>query len=228
MQKSAALGKTPPSSAKWGLQGHSSLASAVHLLHKKVSTCLTPLHDLQQQLQTYWAVGKSGFCPALLILHRTRCTHTGRHMPTPQQRPRSHSVLLDVGWPVEPIVQPLCLGGCRQEALALSGDGDVSLLSSLSLLVLCLEPNPPLFQCFWAATLWSMQKSHDALGREGWCNGVQAADRKYCALVQEKLFPHREKVERQQLFWRRSICGPGKYKICWAVHGILAGASSAC
>lgn len=52
MQKSAALGKTPPSSAKLGLQGHSSLTSAVHLLHKKAPTCLTPLHDFQQQLQT--------------------------------------------------------------------------------------------------------------------------------------------------------------------------------
>lgn len=164
------------------------------------------------------------FCPALLILHRTGCTHTGRHMPTPQQWPWSHSVLVGVGWPVEHIVQPLCLGGCRQEALAIGADGDVSLFSSLFLSVLCLEPNPPFFQCCWAATFWSMPESHEG----GWCSGVQAADRKYCALVQGEFLPHREKAERQQLFWRRSICGPGEYKICCALHGILAGASSAC
>lgn len=42
MQKSAALGKTPPSYAKWGLKGHGSLAAAVHLLPKSVYMPDTP------------------------------------------------------------------------------------------------------------------------------------------------------------------------------------------
>lgn len=45
-----------------------------------------------------------------------------------------------------------------------------------------------------------MQKSHDPLGKERWCYCVQAADRKYCALVQGKFFPHREKLKDNSCF----------------------------
>lgn len=172
-----------------------------------------------------WIVGKSGILPYTLNSAQD-WVHT--HIPAPQLWAWSLSGLVDVGWPLEHIVQPLCWSGCRQEALTVGADGGVSLFSSLSPLVLCLEPNPLFSQCCWADTFWSMQKSHDPPGKEGWYNGVEAADRKYCALIHGKFFLHREKAERQQLFWRRSICGPGKYKICCAVRDILTRVSSAC
>lgn len=222
MQKSAALGKTPPSFAKWGLQGHGSLTTAVHLLHKKVSTCLTwhPSTTFSSSFRLTGLLVREGFCPSLLILHRTGCTDAGRHRPTPQQWPWSHSGLEDVGWPAEHIVQPLSLGGCRQEALTVAADEGVSLFSFPSPVMLCLEPNPLFFPCCWAATFWSMQKSHDTLGKEGWCNGVQQQTGNIVLLFKGSFSPTGKKLKDNSCFEGEAYVAQENTK--YVVHSVIS------
>lgn len=171
-----------------------------------------------------------GFCPTLLILRRNECAHPGRHMPAPQQWPR---VPLNVGgywfdygarysatvpgW--GPAASPQYWGwwGCSPAPL-------------LMLLSLRSGPKTHIFflQCFRAAPFWSIHRAPVPRGRR---DGVTAYRRQTGNLVlwsKGSLFPHGEKAERQQLFWRRSTCGPGEYKIRRACHGILAAASGAC
>lgn len=123
IQKSAAFGKTPPSSTKWGLQGHRSLTPAGHLLHKKVSTCLTPLHDLQQQLQTYWAVGKSVILPCTLNSAQDR-VHTHR---------QTHAN------PTAVTIVPLSVDGCW---LACGAHSSASVLG-------WVQAGGPRYWCWW-------------------------------------------------------------------------------
>lgn len=97
IQKSAALGKSPPSTAKWSLQGCSSLTSADYFIWKCLHAWYLPMTSSSISRIT-WLLVRAGFCPAFLILqvNRNECIHPGRHVPAPQQQP----------W------VPLNVGGC--------------------------------------------------------------------------------------------------------------------
>lgn len=126
IHNSAALGKAPSSSAKWSLQGRISIPSADHLIQKCLHIWHPSMTSSSISRCTQLLV-RAGFCPALLILHRDKCTHPDRHMPALQHGSWvplcPGGCCFDCGAHRSASVQQ---GGCRQAILSIGGVGGFS------------------------------------------------------------------------------------------------------
>lgn len=164
-----------------------------------------------------WLLERAEFCPALLDLHRNECTHTGKHASS-----SNHLMFVHVGLAVEQIVQPprWAWVGAIMQPLAL-----VLMVGSLlgATKVVLRTRQPVCLQGWGADPFWSTDRAMVPQGRR---DGVMACRQQTGNTVPQSkgsLFPHWEKAERQQLFWWRSLCGPGEYRTrCMCRHALAS------
>lgn len=154
-----------------------------------------------------WLLERAGFCPALLDLHRNECTRIGRHVPAAATTDE-HLMFMHVGCGANSSASTLSTGGRNQAALGIGADGGVPFLV---LPRLCSGPMARLCPRLEGRPVLEHRQSHGPPGKERWCNGVQAADRKYCASVQGKLIPSQGTswktavILMEKLMWPRRI-----------------------